>query len=111
MYHHTQNIEYQEKNIMAQSTNNNGATIGIILVVVLAVVAAVYFMDAGNRNGDTKIGNAVEEFTDNAERGRVGEGIEEAGEELQERSTGEKIGDAIEDTGRDIQDAANDASE
>ncbi|PZP86444.1 MAG: hypothetical protein DI582_02955 [Azospirillum brasilense] len=78
--------------------------------MILAVIAAVYFMDTSNRNGDTKLANAMEEFSDNAERGRVGEGIEEAGEELQDRSTGEKIGDAIEDTGRDIQDAASDAS-
>lgn len=94
-----------------QNTNGSNAatTIGIIIVVLLAVIAGAYFMDASRDN--TKLDNAIEEFTDNAERGRISEGIQEGSEELRDRSTGEKIGDAIEDTGRDIQDAADDARE
>lgn len=93
------------------SGSNAGTTIGIIIVVLLAVIAGAYFMEASKNGGDTKVENAIEEFSDNAERGRIGEGIEEGSEELRDRSTGEKIGDAIEDTGRDIQDAAHDAQD
>lgn len=88
------------------TSSNAGTTIGIIVVVLLAVIAGAYFMDASKNGGDTKLENAIEEFSDNAEHGRIAEGIEEGSEELRDRSTGEKIGDAIEDTGRDIQDAA-----
>ena len=90
------------------ASSNTGTTIGIIMVVLLAVIAGAYFMDASKNGGDTKVENAIEEFTDNAEHGRIAEGIKEGSEELRDRSTGEKIGDAIEDTGRDIQDAAKD---
>lgn len=93
-------------NTQPTNANHAGTTIGIIVVVLLAVLAGAYFLDA-NRGTDTKLGRATEEFVDNAEHGRVAEGLEEASEEMRERSTGEKIGDAIEDAGRDIQDAAN----
>lgn len=89
-----------------QTKSNTGTTLAIILVILIAVAAGAYFLDSKKGDG-TKLGNAVEEFQDNAEQGRIGEGVEEGSEELQDRTTGEKIGDAIEDTGRDIQDAAS----
>lgn len=96
---------------MTTSTEKkSGSAIAVILIILIAVIAGVYFLDKKEGDG-TKVGNAVEEFKDNAERGRIGEGIEEGSEEMQDRSTGEQIGDAIEDTGRDIQDGANDARE
>jgi len=93
-----------------QTKSNTSNTIIIIAIILIAVVAGAYFLDS-SRNSNTKLGNAVEEFQDNAEHGRVMEGLEEGSEELRDRSTGEKVGDAIGDAGRDIQDAAHDAQE
>lgn len=96
-------------NTHTNNPNKSGTMIAIVIVVLLVVIAGAYFLDA-SRNSDTKLGRATDEFVDNAERGRIAEGAEEASEEFKDRTTGEKVGDAIEDAGRDIQDAAHDAA-
>ena len=90
------------------SESNAGTTIGIIIVVLLAVIAGAYFMDASKDNGTSNVDNALEEFSESADQGRIGEGIAEGSEELRDRSAAERVGDSIGDTGRDLQDAATD---
>lgn len=93
---------------MAQSTNttsNAGTTIGIIVVVLLAILVGVYFMNAGSNE---KLERASDEFSEEA---TVGDGLSEASEELRDRSTMERIGDSIGDAGRDLQESAREAKE
>lgn len=92
---------------MASSTNNSnaGTTIGIIIVVVLAVLAGVYFMNNGT---DNRLNRASDEFS---EEGNLGDALREGSEEFQDRSTMERVGDSIGDAGRDLQESAREAGE
>jgi hypothetical protein len=77
-----------------------GTTIGIIIVVLLAIIAGAYFMNNRPDNGnDTRIERAADE---------LGDGVDDAADELsgREKSPGEKIGEAIEDAGENIKDSS-----
>lgn len=81
---------------MATTTekNNAGTTIGIILVVLIAVIAGAFLMDRNDTGGETRIERAIDEA---GESNSLSEGIEEIegdNDSALERA-GDSIGDAV----------------
>jgi len=76
-----------------------GKTIAIVLFVIVIAISGYYILNApDNRNAAEKVGDAIHELP---------QGADKAGRQLESRTPGEKLEDGAKDVGDDIKKSTN----
>lgn len=85
---------------MAEPSNPSivKATLIIIVVAVIAVLAYSVLTMPDNRTGAERLGDAISELPN---------GVDDAADELGDRTPGERLGEAVEDVGESIKNSTD----
>ena len=88
---------------MAENRSNSSAVAGILAIVVVVIIAFIFFGAKDHRTGSEKVGDALTSL-------EKGHSASEAADQLKDRTPAEKAGDAASNAAHDVKEDFKDAN-